>query len=408
MIDEGRQTETVSITVGDQVISAHVYSAAHSTEERVFRLIDELYRKAGETPISIARSELVEAVGVCARSISDALSRLRAAARLVSARHGQKTYYQTITQPYQAELVSVAAISSRPPPVTRIEQLTATVHAVGEQPARNRREVGEQPARTREEVGEQPARTREEVGEQPARTRREVGEQPARTRQEVGEQPARTRQEAAEQPARTRQEVAAQPARTRREAAEQPARTRREAAEQPARTRREVAAQPARTREEVAAQPARTREEAAAQITPFSCPRCGPGSMLPTKIKSLQTASLPGTTYYCAGSNRTCSLLWHSTEGIVYEPGQRQLTRDEAAILVQRRLGKPELALPTDGTRQQGGGYLDAYRRRFGQLPWETEEGRRVIAGEIERSTDGSDPEPRACARRPRPARFKY
>ena len=355
MIDEGRQTETVSITVGDQVISAHVYSAAHSTEERVFRLIDELYRKAGETPISIARSELVEAVGVCARSISDALSRLRAAARLVSARHGQKTYYQTITQPYQAELVSVAAISSRPPPVTRIEQLTDTVHAVAEQPARTRREVGEQPARTREEVGEQPARTRREVGEQPARTREEVGEQPARTRREVGEQPARTRREVGEQPARTRREVGEQPARTRREVGE--------------------------------------------QITPFSCPQCGPGSMLPTKIKSLQTASLPGTTYYCAGSNRSCSLLWHSTEGIVYEPGQRQLTRDEAAILVQRRLGKPELALPTDGTKQQGGGYLDAYRRRFGQLPWETEEGRRVIAGEIERSTDGSDPEPLVQAR---------
>ena len=356
MIDEGRQTETVSITVGDQVISAHVYSAAHSTEERVFRLIDELYRKAGETPITITRSELVEAVGVCARSISDALSRLRAAARLVSARHGQKTYYQTITQPYQAELVSVAAISSRPPPVTRIEQLTDTVHAAAEQPARTRQEAAEQPARTREEAAAQPARTREEAAAQPARTRREVGEQPARTRREVGEQPARTR-------------------------------------------------------EEVGEQPARTREEAAAQIAPFSCPQCGPGSMLPTKIKSLQTASLPGTTYYCAGSNRTCSLLWHSTEGIVYEPGQRQLTRDEATNLVQRRLGKPELALPTDGIRQQGGGYLDAYRRRFGQLPWETEEGQRVIDGEIERSTDGSDPEPRACApacaRRPGPARTR-
>ena len=303
MIDEEPQAETVSITVGDQVISAYVYSAAQSTEERVFQLIDELFRKARETPITITRSELVEAVGVCERSISEALSRLRSASRLVSTRHGHKIYYQTITQPHQPELVSVAAISSRPPPA-------------------------------------------------------------------------------------------------------QPPRTHREDAAQPPRTHREDAAQPPRTHREDAAQPPRTHREDAAQIALFSCPRCGPGSMLPTKIRPLQTASLPGTTYYCAGSNRSCSLLWHSTAGVIYEAGQRQLTHDEATVSVQRRLGKPESALPTDGTNQQRGRYLDSYRRRFGQLPWETAEGQRWIDGVVQRNTDGDDPEPRAPAPAPAPARL--
>ena len=311
MIDEGRQPETVTVTVGDQVISAYVYSVAHSTEERVFRLIDELYQQARETPITITRSELVEAVGICERSISEALSRLRSASRLVSTRHGNRTYYQTITQPYQSELVSVAAISSRPPPA--------------------------QAAGSREEGGAQAARSREEGGAQAARSREEGSAQAARSREEGG------------------------------------------------------------------AQAAGSREEGGAQIPPFSCPRCGPGSMLPTKIRALQTASLPGTTYYCAGSNRSCSLLWHSTAGVIYEAGQRQLTRHEATILVQRRLGKPELAPPTDGTKQRGG-YLDSYRGRFGQLPWETAEGQRLIDGVVQINADGDDPEPSELVRAPAPA----
>ena len=315
MIDEEPQAETVSITVGDQVISAYVYSAAHCTEERVFQLIDELYRKARETPITITRSELVEAVGVSERSISDALSRLRSASRLVSTRHGHKIYYQTITQPHQPELVSVAAISSRPPPA---------------QPPRNHRED------------------------------------------------------------------AAQPPRNHREDAAQPPRTHREDAAQPPRNHREDAAQPPRNHREDAAQPPRTHREDAAQIPLVSCPRCGPGSMVPTKIKALQNASLPGTTYYCAGNNRSCSLLWHSTAGVIFEPGQRQLTHDEATVLVQQRLRKP--APTTGGANDQRTPYLDAYRRRFGQLPWETEEGRRLTADVTDRDTDGDDPEPRAPA----------
>ena len=367
MIDEGRQPETVTVTVGDQVISAYVYSAAHSTEERVFQLIDELFRKARETPITITRSELVEAVGVCERSISEALSRLRSASRLVSTRHGHKIYYQTITQPHQPELVSVAAISSRPP--------TA-----------------------------QPPRTRRGDAAQPPSTHREDAAQPPRTRREDAAQPPRTHREDAAQPPRTHREDAAQPPRTHREDAAQPPRTHREDAAQSPRTHREGDAQAARNREEGGAQAAGSREEGGAQIPLVSCPRCGPGSMVPTKSRALQNASLPGTTYYCAGSNRSCSLLWHSTAGVIYEGGQRQLTRDEATILVQRRLGKPEPALPTDGTKQQRGGYLDSYRRRFGQLPWETAEGQRLIDGVVQINADGDDPEPHARAPAPAPA----
>ena len=165
MIDEGRQPETVTVTVGDQVISAYVYSAAHSTEERVFRLIDELYQQARETPITITRSELVEAVGVCERSISEALSRLRAASRLVSTRHGHKIYYQTITQPHQPELVSVAAISSRPPPA---------------QSPRTHREDAAQSPRTshRAPTGKTPRSHRAPTGKTPRSHRAPTGKTP--------------------------------------------------------------------------------------------------------------------------------------------------------------------------------------------------------------------------------------
>ena len=201
MIDEGRQPETVTVTVGDQVISAYVYSAAHSTEERVFQLIDELYQQARETPITITRSELVEAVGVCERSISEALSRLRSASRLVSTRHGHKIYYQTITQPHQPELVSVAAISSRPPPA---------------QPPRTHREDAAQPPRTHREDAAQPPRTHREDAAQPPRTHREDAAQPPRThREDAAHPPGRRRATTAHPPGRRRAATAHPPGRCR-------------------------------------------------------------------------------------------------------------------------------------------------------------------------------------------------
>ena len=227
MIDEGRQPETVTVTVGDQVISAYVYSAAHSTEERVFQLIDELYQQARETPITITRSELVEAVGVCERSISEALSRLRSASRLVSTRHGHKIYYQTITQPHQPELVSVAAISSRPPPA---------------QPPRTHREDAAQPPRTHREDAAQPPRT------PPGRRRATTAHPPGRCRATTAHPPGRRRATTAHPPGRRRATTAHPPGRRRAATAHPPGRRRAATAHPPGRRRAATAHPPGRCR----------------------------------------------------------------------------------------------------------------------------------------------------------------
>ena len=256
--------------------------------------------------------------------------------------------------------MSVNAIAARPGPITRVDQLQDTWMAPSSKPtpaqpgneqvAGNCREPGGNVTGTLGESGEQVAGNCREPGGNVTGTLGESGEQVAGNCRESGGNVTGTLGESGEQVAGNLQ-------------------------------------------------------EAAAQIPLVSCPRCGPGSMLPTKIRALQTASLPGTTYYCAGSNRSCSLLRHSTAGVIYEAGQRQLTHEEATILVQRHLGKPESARPTDGTKQQRGGYLDSYRRRFGQLPWETAEGQRWIDGVVQINADGDDPEPRGRAGAPVRAR---
>ena len=164
MIDEEPQAETVSITVGDQVISAYVYSAAHCTEERVFQLIDELYRKARETPITITRSELVEAVGVSERSISDALSRLRSASRLVSTRHGHKIYYQTITKPLPSPINPNWCQWRRYRPGHHPRSHRATT---GKTPRSHRATTGKTPRSHRATTGKTPRSHRATTGKTP-------------------------------------------------------------------------------------------------------------------------------------------------------------------------------------------------------------------------------------------------
>ena len=308
----------VSIDLDGVELSAFVGTSERPIAETIWGALHALCQKAGE-PVSFNRAKWAKDLGVCQKTISNAVSRLKAEHRLEQRRRGREYLYRTTTGPQQVELVSVDAIAARPGPITRVDQLQDTWMAPSSKPT---------PA--------QPG------NEQVAGNCREPGGNVTGTLGESGEQVAGNLQ------------------------------------------------------------------EAAAQIPLVSCPRCGPGSMLPTKIRPIQTASLPGTTYYCAGSNRSCSLLWHSTAGVIHEAGQRQLTRDEATVLVQRRLGKPESAPLTDGTNQQRGRYLDSYRRRFGQLPWETAEGTRFIDGVVQRNTEGDDPEPRAPAPAPagRPARL--
>ena len=326
----------VSIDLDGVELSAFVGTSERPIAETIWGALHALYQKAGE-PVSFNRAKWAKDLGVCQKTISNAVSRLKAEHRLEQRRRGREYLYRTTTGPQQVGLVSVNAIAARPGPITRVDQLQDTWMAPSSKPT-PAQPGNEQVAGNCREPGGNVTGTLGESGEQVAGNCREPGGNVTGTLGESGEQVAGNQQ------------------------------------------------------------------EAAAQIPLVSCPRCGPGSMLPTKIRALQTASLPGTTYYCAGSNRSCSLLWHSTAGVIYEAGQRQLTHEEATILVQRHLGKPESARPTDGTKQQRGGYLDSYRRRFGQLPWETAEGQRWIDGLVQINADGDDSEPRAPAPAPAPA----
>ena len=373
----------VSIDLDGVELSAFVGTSERPIAETIWGALHALYQKAGE-PVSFNRAKWAKDLGVCQKTISNAVSRLKAEHRLEQRRRGREYLYRTITGPQQVGLVSVNAIAARPGPITSVDQLQGTWMAPSSKPtpaqpgneqvAGNCREPGGNVTGTLGESGEQVAGNCREPGGNVTGTLGESGEQVAGNCREPGGNVTGTLGESGEQVAGNCREPGGNVTGTLGESGEQVA---------------------------------GNQQEAAAQIPLVSCPRCGPGSMVPTKIRALQTASLPGTTYYCAGSNRSCSLLWHSTEGVIYEAGQRQLTHEEATIFVQRHLGKPESALPTDGTNQQRGRYLDAYRRRFGQLPWDTEEGQRVIAGVTERNTDGDDPEPRgrvrACAPAGRP-----
>ena len=162
--ETGNQPGTVSIDVGGHVFTALVDPSISCTVERVFTTIDAACRKAG-APISFTKRELVEPVGVGVKAIGNALQRLRAENRVTTERRGQQYWYHTVSEPTfteqgQLALVNVAAITSRPAPVTRLDQLGSTVHAgsthpkgTGREPGENRGGTGREPGGNREGSG---------------------------------------------------------------------------------------------------------------------------------------------------------------------------------------------------------------------------------------------------------------
>ena len=147
--ETGNQPGTVSIDVGGHVFTALADASVSCTVERVFTTIDAACRKAGG-PISFTKRELVKPVGVGVKAIGNALERLRADNRVTTERRGQRYWYHTvpersITEQGQLGLVNVAAITSRPPPVTRLDQLGSTVHAGSTHPEGIGRKPGENP-----------------------------------------------------------------------------------------------------------------------------------------------------------------------------------------------------------------------------------------------------------------------
>ena len=153
------QPGAVSVDVGGHVFTALADASISCTVERVFATIDAACRKAGG-PISFTKRELVKPVGVGVKAIGNALERLRADNRVTTERRGQRYWYHTvpersITEQGQLGLVNVAAITSRPPPVTRLDQLGSTVHAGSTHPEGIGREPGENPEGIGREVDAQ-------------------------------------------------------------------------------------------------------------------------------------------------------------------------------------------------------------------------------------------------------------
>ena len=170
--ETGNQPGTVSIDVGGHVFTALVDPSISCTVERVFTTIDAACRKAGG-PISFTKRELVKPVGVGVKAIGNALERLRADNRVTTERRGQRYWYQTvwersITEQGQLALVNVAAITSRPAPVTRLDQLGSTVHAGSAHPEGIWVEPGGNPEGIGREPGENPERIGREVEAQSA------------------------------------------------------------------------------------------------------------------------------------------------------------------------------------------------------------------------------------------------
>ena len=195
--ETGNQPGTVSIDVGGEVFTALADPSISCTVERVFTTIDAACRKAGG-PISFTKRELVKPVGVGVRAIGNALERLRTDNRVTTERRGQRYWYQTvwqrsITEQGQLGLVNVAAITSRPAPVTRLDQLGSTVHAGSIHPEGIGREPGENPegiGRNRGEPGGSGENgrggNREGTGQEPGGNREGTGREPGGNREGSG------------------------------------------------------------------------------------------------------------------------------------------------------------------------------------------------------------------------------
>ena len=177
--ETGNQPGTVSIDVGGHVFTALVDPSISCTVERVFTTIDAACRKAG-APISFTKRELVKPVGAGVKAIGNALERLKADNRVTTERRGQRYWYQTVWERYITEqgqlgLVNVAAITSRPAPVTRLDQLGSTVHGGSTHPEGIGVEPGGNPEGTGREPGGNPEGTEREPGGNPEGIGREPG-----------------------------------------------------------------------------------------------------------------------------------------------------------------------------------------------------------------------------------------
>ena len=106
-----------------------------------------------------------------------------------------------------------------------------------------------------------------------------------------------------------------------------------------------------------------------------SCPACGPTPVCVSEIMS--DRGVPGVTWYCAGRGQQCGWVWHyAAGGQVRAPDEPRF--DDYSMLVEflnRCLrGLPGEPTAEDLQQETRSGYLDGYRKRYGRLPWESDD----------------------------------
>ena len=124
-------SQQVSIEIDGLVFTAQAGMTQRPVAEIVWSAIHGLCKKAGQ-PVSINRAGWAGRLGVCEKTVSNAISRLKADHRLEQSRSGRQYLYSTIQGPQQMEFVTVAAITPRPSPITSVDQLRGTWMAPGE------------------------------------------------------------------------------------------------------------------------------------------------------------------------------------------------------------------------------------------------------------------------------------
>ena len=341
MADPSKQ---VSIEIDGLVFTAQAGMTQRPVAEIVWSAIHGLCKKAGQ-PVSINRAGWAGRLGVCEKTVSNAISRLKADHRLEQSRSGRQYWYSTIDGPQQMELVTVAAITPWPSPITRMDQLGGTWMAPGE-PALQSGQCTEQ------EEGRLPEPAGNVAGTLPESAGNTAGKLPESARNMGGKLPESAGNVGGRLP----------------ESGEQVASKWRESYRQPV-----VVSPPG-------VQPPNEPEASSDEL--LRCPQCGPGTMQPTVWNELSWVALPGKVYFCSGNSARCSRLVHTVIGEFRAAGLEELADPAASELLRKALGKPRPAPQARRPRAQPPvdpatsrtGYADDIRKFYGgHLPWEPE-----------------------------------
>ena len=314
MADPSKQ---VSIEIDGLVFTAQAGMTQRPVAEIVWSAIHGLCKKAGQ-PVSINRAGWAGRLGVCEKTVSNAISRLKADHRLEQSRSGRQYWYSTIDGPQQMELVTVAAITPWPSPITRMDQLGGTWMAPGEPAPQSDQCTEQEEGRLPESAGNVAGRLPESAGNVAGRLPESAGNVAGRLPESAGnvagKLPEPARNVAGKLPESNEQVAGKLP----------------ESYQQPV-----VVSAPG-------VQPPNEPEASADEL--LRCPQCGPGTMQPTVWNELSWVALPGKVYFCSGNSARCSRLMHTVIGEFRAAGLEELADPAASELLRKALGKPRPA----------------------------------------------------------------